>query len=182
MYKKKKSKISVVVGVIAFVFFFMLEFLTEIIFEILPFLFALIPIIIFVIIAVVASKKYKTTQKNKEFDPELSYYEKKNTTSIEDEYLKGRNYTPSSDPHYFERKTTKFDKDHAHANMYPTTPVVKEKIEIQEELTKEEQLIQLYKDLRTLKNEYDDFKIGIIEFRERKQEIQNRIKQLEIEE
>lgn len=182
MYKKNKSNIGVAIGAIVFIFFFILEFFAEIIFEILPFIFSLIPIIIFVAIVIIVSKKYKTVQTKKEFDPELSYYEKKNTTSIEDEYLKGRNYTPSSDPHYFERKTTKFDKDHAHVNMYPTTPIVKEKIEIQEELTKEEEIIQLYKDLRTLKKEYDDFKIGIIEFRERKQEIQNRIKQLEIEE
>ena len=152
--------------------------------------FTLIPLIFIGVIFYIFYKAYKS-QKNVDkngFDFEKSYYKKSDTTAstsisqkIEEEFLKGRNYSQSKvneNKLYFDRKTTEFDKHHAHENMYPTKTVTTTKKVPTTPLTKEEELIKYQKELRQLKKDYNDFKIGIIEFRESETILKTKIKEI----
>lgn len=150
----------------------------------------LIPVAVFGIIIFVAyqaSKKNKNVDRNG-FDYSKSYSERKSadsnitsSKSLEEEYLKGRNYSsekPYNKNSYYERTTTNFDKEHAHKNMYPTK---KTEVEVKQKttpLTKEEQLDLYQKELRVLKKQYNDYQMGIIEFREKENELKTKINEL----
>ena len=134
-------------------------------------------------------KAYKSTQNvdKNGFDYNKSYYEKNDTTTtsssisqkIEEEFLKGRNYSQTKvneNKLFFDRKTTEFDKHHAHANMYPTKTVEPTKKIETVTLTKEEELLKYQKELRQLKKDYNDYKIGIVEFREQETLLKDKIK------
>lgn len=176
--KEGKKAISIIIGVIVAVLVF-----TEGLFVLIPF--AILGFVIFAIY-----KAYKSTQNvdKNGFDYDKSYYEKKNTTTtssfsqkIEDEFLKGRNYSQSKvneNKLFFDRKTTEFDKHHAHANMYPTKTVEPTKKMETVPLTKEEELLNYQKELRQLKKDYNDYKIGIVEFREQETLLKDKIKEI----
>jgi flagellar biosynthesis component FlhA len=150
----------------------------------------LIPVAVFgfiIFVAYQASKKNKNVDRNG-FDYSKSYSERKSadsnitsSRSLEEEYLKGRNYSsekPYNKNSYYERKTTSFDKEHAHKNMYPTK---KAEVEVKQKttpLTKEEQLDLYQKELRVLKKQYNDYQIGIAEFREKEKELKTKINEL----
>lgn len=150
----------------------------------------LIPVIVFGLIIYSA---YKSANKNKNidengFDYSKSYSERKNmdintssSQKLEEEYLKGRNYSaeePYNKNSYYERTTTIFDKEHAHKNMYPTKKVEVEVKQKTTPLTKEEQLDLYQKELRVLKKQYNDYQIGIVEFREKENELKTKINEL----
>ena len=150
----------------------------------------LIPVVVFgfiIFIAYQASKNNKNVDKNG-FDYSQSYSERKSadsnitsSKSIEEEYLKGRNYSsekPYNKNSYYERKTTSFDKEHAHKNMYPTKKIEVEVKQKATPLTKEEQLELYQKELRNLKKQYNDYQIGIVEFREKENELKTKINEL----
>ena len=171
--KEGKNAIKTVVGIIIF-----LTVVSQGLF--------LIPAVVFAIIFAIAyssSKKSKDVDANG-FDYSKSYSERKGmdlSKSLEEEYLKGRNYSqdkPYDKNSFYERKTTQFDKEHAHFNMYPT-----KKVEVEEKketvyLTKEEELQAYQKELRALKKEYNNFQIGIVEFREKETALKTKINEL----
>ena len=172
-----KKLIKIAIGIIIFI-----SIVSEGIF--------LIPIAVFGIIIFAA---YQSSKKNKNvdsngFDYSKSYSERKttdiNVTSsqkLEEEYLKGRNYSsekPFNKNSYYERKTTSFDKEHAHKNMYPTKKVEVEVKQKTTPLTKEEQLDLYQKELRNLKKQYNNYQIGIVEFREKENELKTKINEL----
>lgn len=172
-----KKVIKVAIGIIIF-----LSILTEGIF--------LIPVVVFGIIIYSA---YKSAKKNKNvdengFDYSKSYSERKkmdtnisSSQKLEEEYLKGRNYSaekPYNKNSYYERTTTTFDKEHAHKNMYPTKKVEVEVKQKTTPLIKEEQLDLYQKELRVLKKQYNDYQIGIVEFREKENELKTKINEL----
>ena len=150
----------------------------------------LIPVAVFgfiIFVAYQASKNNKNVDKNG-FDYSKSYSERKSadsnitsSKSLEEEYLKGRNYSsekPYNKNLYYERKTTSFDKEHAHKNMYPKK---KAEVEVKQKttpITKEEQLELYQKELRNLKKQYNDYQIGIVEFREKENELKTKINEL----
>ena len=147
--KEGKKAIGIIVGV----FIGILAFAEGLI-VLIPF--AVLGGIIFVLV-----KAYKGTQNvdKNGFDYNKSYYESKTSTTsslsqkIEEEYLKGRNYNQSKvneNNSYFDRKTTEFDKHHAHVNMYPTKIVEQIKKETIIPLTKEEELANYQKELKLL--------------------------------
>lgn len=173
MNKQDQKKEKVYIGLI--VFLFVIGFAAPFL---LPF------IIIIAVIAGVVNQKKK--ENKREFDYDKSYYNKKDqkfnealfeTKKLEEQYLNNNRYKKDdASKHYFERKTTAFDKHHAHENMYPKEEKKVVAKVIKETPIKDEEALKLYhKQLRELKKEYDDFKIGIIEFRERKQVIQDKI-------
>ena len=150
----------------------------------------LIPVAVFgfiIFVAYQASKKNKNVDRNG-FDYSKSYSVRKSadsnltsSKSLEEEYLKGRNYSsekPYNKNSYYERTTTSFDKEHAHKNMYPTK---KAEVEVKQKttpLTKEELLDLYQKELRNLKKQYNDYQIGIVEFREKENELKTKINEL----
>ena len=177
--KEGKKAISIIVGVIIAIAVFGEGFLV------------LIPFVILGLMIFVIYKAYKSTQNvdKNGFDYNKSYYEKNETTAtsssfsqkIEEEFLKGRNYSQSKvneNKLFFDRKTTEFDKHHAHANMYPTKTVAPTKKTITTPLTKEEELLSYQNELRQLKKDYNDYKIGIVEFREKETVLKDKIKEI----
>ena len=175
--KEGKKAIGIIVGV----FIGILAFAEGLI-VLIPF--AVLGGIIFVLV-----KAYKGTQNvdKNGFDYNKSYYESKTSTTsslsqkIEEEYLKGRNYNQSKvneNNSYFDRKTTEFDKHHAHVNMYPTKIIEQTKKETIIPLTKEDELANYQKELKLLKKDYNEFKIGIIEFREKETVLKAKIKEI----
>lgn len=150
----------------------------------------LIPLFFFGIIIFIgyqASKKKKNVDANG-FDYSKSYSERKymdanlkESQKLEEEFLKGRNYSPNKQSNknsYYERQTTSFDKEHAHKNMYPTKTVVQKTKVKTISLTNEEQLVAYQKELKDLKKQYNDYQIGIVEFKEKEKELKTKINEL----
>ena len=150
----------------------------------------LIPLVIFGTAGLIIYKAYKSTTKksNHEFDYDKSYYKRKDvepglleSKRLEEEYLKGRDYGSdrvNENNLYYDRKTTQFDKAHAHTNMYPTKEAPKAKIIKEIPLTKEEELAKYQNELRTLKKDYNEYRIGLLEFKEKETELKTKIKEL----
>ena len=150
---------------------------------------ALIPLAIFGAIgySIYKSSKKKNVDENG-FDYDKSYSKRKDVEDgllesqrLEQEYLKGRNYSSNKvneNNLFYDRKTTNFDKSHAHNNMYPTQSKATPKTVKKVSLTKEEQLVAYQKELKKLKKEYNDYQIGILEFREKENELKTKINTL----
>ena len=151
--------------------------------------FALIPLIIIgsIALSIYKANKKKNVDANG-FDYDKSYSKRKDIEDgllesyrLEQEYLKGRNYSSSKvneNNLFYDRKTTKFDKAHAHDNMYPTQQKTVAKVIKEIPLTKEEELAKYQKELKALKKEYNDFQIGLLEFNEKEKELKTKINTL----
>ena len=62
--------------------------------------------------------------------------------------------------------------------MYPTKEAPKAKIIKEIPLTKEEELAKYQNELRTLKKDYNEYRIGLLEFKEKETELKTKIKEL----
>lgn len=175
MNKNQNNK-SNSAGVIIFIICFSLIFV--------PFL---IPyVIIFGILSIIfysIFKQKRNVKKNNEFDYDKSYYKKDSASQesykLEQQYLDNNRYKKDdASKHYFERRTTNFDKHHAHENMYPKKEVKVINKTNSKTLTKEEQIDLCNKELREIRKLYDNYKIGIYEYESRRNELKSQIKEL----